>query len=272
MFRPLFGAAFIVALLAADASANYCPRVLHRATRLVVITVPGMDHTKATMHTFERASPAASWERRTEPEAAVVGARGIGWGHPFSGYARKDEPLKREGDQRTPAGIYRLASTFSFAKEKRADHLQLAPGKQFCVHDARSPRYGRIVDKAIAGEKTSGEDMATFPLYKRGVVIDYPPHRGEKAGSCIFLHVWGGEGVGTAGCVAMPEARVAHLQDWVGTRFGAIAVVTESAVERFKGCLPLGTYSSRHEAPASMPLRNPRRSANGDGRRAELSR
>ena len=249
MFRPLFVATFILALLAADASANYCPRVMQRATRLVIITVPDMNQTKATMHTFERASPAAVWARRTEPEPVVVGARGIGWGPTFSGYARKDEPAKREGDQRTPAGIYRLAATFSFTKESRAGHLQLVPGKQFCVRDASSPQYGRIVEKGNVSEMMSGEDMASFPLYKRGIVIDYPPHRGEKGGSCIFLHVWGGEGVGTAGCVAMPEERVEHLQSWVGTRLGVIAIVSESAVERFKGCLPL--------TPTALAMRRP---------------
>ena len=270
MIRPLFGAAFIVALLAVDASANYCPRALHRATRLVIITVPSMGSVKASMHTFERKSPAASWERRSEPEPAVVGAAGIGWGQTFASLAKKDEPVKREGDKRTPAGVFRLGPTFGFERQDIAGHVKLLPGKSFCVDDATSPQYGRIVDRSKAAEAKSGEDMATVPLNKRGIVVNYPALRGAKAGSCIFVHVWGGDSVGTAGCVALPEARVADLQKWSGTRFTAIAILAEDAAERFKGCLPLGTATSRHEEPAT-PLRNPRR-LQGDGRRAELSR
>lgn len=271
MFRPLFSAAFILALLAVDASANYCPRALHRATRLVIITVPNMASVKASMQTFARKSPAASWERRSEPEPAVVGAAGIGWGQTFASFAKKDEPIKREGDKRTPAGVFRLGPTFGFTAEKITGHVQLQPGKSFCVDDPGSSRYGQIVARSAARDAKSGEDMATFPLYKRGIVVNYPALRGAKAGSCIFVHVWSGESVGTASCVALPEARVADLQTWIGTGFTAIAIVSERAAERFKGCLPLGTATSRSEEPAP-PLPNPRRLGKGDGRRAEFSR
>ncbi len=271
MLRPLFAAAFVLALLAVDASANYCPRPLHRATRLVIITVPSMGSVKASMQTFERKSPAGSWVRRSEPEPAVVGVAGIGWGQTFASLAKKDEPLKREGDNRTPAGVFRLGPTFGFQMQNIAGHVKLLPGKSFCVDDATSPQYGHIVERSKAAEAKSGEDMAMSPLNKRGIVVIYPALRGAKAGSCIFVHVWGGDSVGTAGCVALPEERVADLQTWSGTGFTAIAILAEDATERFKGCLPLGTATSRHEEPAP-PEPNPRRLGKGDGRRAELSR
>jgi hypothetical protein len=47
------------ALCAGEAEAKYCPRVLYRATRIVVVTVPTMQSTAASVRTFERASPAA---------------------------------------------------------------------------------------------------------------------------------------------------------------------------------------------------------------------
>ncbi len=214
------------------------------------------------MRTFARKSPAASWMPQSTPEPAVVGARGIAWGHPFVSYAKGGEPIKQEGDKRTPAGLYRLGATFGFAKDDRPGHMQLAPGAQFCVHDPRSPHYGRIVTRAKAGETTSGEDMAAFPLYKRGIVIDYAPRPRAKAGSCIFLHIWGGEGVGTAGCVALPEERVAYLQDWTKGRHSVIAIVSEDTVARFGGCLPSETRVSRHEPPVALPLPNPLRRVN----------
>jgi hypothetical protein len=70
------------ALCAGEAEAKYCPRVLYRATRIVVVTVPNMQSTAASVRTFERASPASRWERRGDSEPAVAGIKGIAWGNP----------------------------------------------------------------------------------------------------------------------------------------------------------------------------------------------
>jgi D-alanyl-D-alanine dipeptidase len=236
-------------LLAPAAHARSCVPVLDRATRLLVVTVPDMNTANAAVRMFERASPAASWSARGTPEPAVIGARGIAWGHPFTSHAQRGEPTKQEGDQRTPAGIYHLGATFGVAKSRRPNYLHLTPGANFCVEDVRSPLYGRIVPRSTAGKKLSGADMAAIPNYRRGLVIDYPPNRATKAGSCIFVHIWSGEGVGTAGCVALPEARVADLQEWIKGHHAAIAVVSEDIATRFGGCLPPSSRVSLGDVP-----------------------
>ena len=255
-------AVFAVSFGGAQAEAKRCPRVLDRATRLIVVTVPDMSATKAEMRTYERASPAAHWGLKTGAEPAVIGARGIGWGTKFVHMQRGDEPIKQEGDKRSPAGIYRFGATFGFEAAKRAGHMQLEPGKQFCVDDLRSPHYGRIVKKSVAGEGVSGEDMATFPQFKHGIVVDYPPRRDKKAGSCIFLHVWQGAGVGTAGCVALPEERVSFLQSWAASRNTVIAILEQEAIARFDGCVPDPAGVSASMRPV-VPQPNPRRVAAG---------
>ncbi len=251
MLRVILAIALGVAALTSEAAAGSCPGDLGVATRLVLVVVPAMDATKAVMHTFERDTPAASWRRSSEPEPCVVGARGMAWGEPFRSFARGDEPIKREGDLRTPAGIYRFGAGFGFAKTNRPGYLYLTPGANFCVDDPRSRLYGRIVPQSTAGKKVSGEDMAAFPLNKRGLVINFPPNREAKAGSCIFVHIWGGESVGTAGCVALPEPRVAYLQDWARKRqYSVIAMLPERALSRFDDCLPaLDTNSDAERAP-----------------------
>ena len=79
--------------------------------------------------------------------------------------------------------------------------------------------------------------MGAEPLYRRGLVIDYRSDAAAKAGSCIFLHVWRGPGHGTAGCVALPEGRVAALQDFLAEG-SVIAILPDSAFDRFRSCLP----------------------------------
>ena len=264
--------ALLLLSIAAPAMATtYCPRVLHRATRLVVVTVPTMEATSAKMRTFTRKSPSAAWTPQSSAETAVVGAQGIAWGHPYASYAKRGEPIKKEGDQRSPAGLYRLGATFGFAKDARQGHLQLKPGAHLCVHDPKSKLYGRIVSKDKAGANADGEDMGTFPLYKRGILVDYAPRRHAKAGSCIFVHIWGGEGVGTAGCVAMPEERVAHLQEWTEGRHAVLAIVSEDTMARFGRCLP-STAVSAHKGPVVLPQRKPENPETPSGRRASLGR
>lgn len=253
-------AVFAVTLSAGSAEALRCPRVLDRATRLIIVTVPNMSTTAAQMRTYERASPAASWEAKSSAEPAVVGARGIGWGAPFAHLRKSKEPLKAEGDMRAPAGIYRLASSFGFDKASHAGHMQLKPGMNFCVEDVQSAYYGMIVRRTAVEKKTSGEDMSSIPQMKRGLLIDYPPRRYSKAGSCIFLHVWRGGGVGTAGCVALPEERVKFLQSWATSRHTVIAILEERAFPRFQGCLPSPDGPVSAKLPVA-PQPDPRRVA-----------
>ena len=90
-----------------------------------------MTSVKATLHTFERKTPAdAAWQRSGPPETAVVGAAGIGWSEDFDYLAKKDEPVKREGDKRTPAGIFRVAGPFGFEASKVSGYTKLQPGTQ----------------------------------------------------------------------------------------------------------------------------------------------
>jgi L,D-peptidoglycan transpeptidase YkuD (ErfK/YbiS/YcfS/YnhG family) len=251
--------------------ATYCPRVLHRATRFIVVTVPSMSSVKATVHTFERKTPAdAVWQRSGPPEAAVVGSAGIGWSADYNYLAKKDEPTKREGDMRTPAGIFRVAGPFGFEPEKLPRYTKLVKGDSFCVDDPTSTLYGKIVNKRIAKLTKSSEDISANPGMKRGMLVDYPARRGAKAGSCIFLHVWNGDSAGTNARIAMPEDRLTVLQNWSAQGFTAIAIVSEDAASRFKGCLPINAATAKAQEPAVLPEPNPRR-LQSKNQRAELT-
>jgi hypothetical protein len=112
--------------------------------------------------------------------------------------------------------------------------------------------------------------MSAVPGFKRALMVDYPARRGAKAGSCIFIHVWGGAEAGTKARIGMPEERVSVLQEWSSKGFTAIAVLSEEAAPRFKGCLPLNSATSKNEQPATMPEPHPRRAPKDQ--RAELAR
>lgn len=242
---------------------SYCPRPIHRATRLMVVTVDSMDANKAELRTFVRKNPADRWTKAGEPQAAVVGANGIGWGHTYLAFRRGSEPVKEEGDERTPAGIYRIGAMFGFAKDKRPNYVQLTPGRQFCVEDTSSPYYGQIIPQSSVSKNTLGQKMASEQQFRRGLFIDYPPRPAFKAGSCIFVQVWRGEGIATSAHVGLPEESILRLQDWAAGHFMAIAIMQKAALPRFRRCLP-SLDGAPQAGPIALPLPDPRHHAARD--------
>lgn len=215
-----------------------CPPALSAATRLIVVTAADMNKPGALLTTFERATPAAAWVSTGPLREAVVGLNGLAWGVAFRHLAKPGEPLKQEGDKRSPIGIYPVGASFGFDASARPGHVALEKDRHICVEDVRSPHYGRIVDRGDISPGIKFDQMRDEPLYRSGLFVDYPADATVKGGSCIFIHVWRKPGQGTAGCVAMDEVDVAALQDWASAAPTAIAILAKPVAPRFAGCLP----------------------------------
>jgi len=221
----------------AAARAQSCPAPLANAKRLVLVTAPGMNDIAATMRLYERASAKEPWRALDATEPATIGKAGMGWSQFFLKLARRGEPLKVEGDKRTPAGIYPIGRSFGILASSRPDYLHVTPDT-ICVHDPSSPAYNTIASRARVGPAVGAENMSRIlPMYRRGLMVDYPTDARKQAGSCIFIHVWRSPTTGTAGCVAVPEPRVEALQDFAAG--GAVlAILPRGALDRLPGCLP----------------------------------
>jgi D-alanyl-D-alanine dipeptidase len=156
------------------------------------------------------------------------------------------EPLKKEGDGRAPAGIFRLTTAFGFASRlgphASLPFTQITPAVE-CVDDQNSRFYNRIVKRTnVAVDWKSSEQMSAYGAqYKWGIVVDYnsaPSIAG--AGSCIFLHVWSGAGHGTAGCTAMPETNITKLIDWLSPQKHPVLVqMPRTAFSRYGAAMRL---------------------------------
>ena len=235
--RAALAVTLVAGLMGCDSPVS-CPPEMADAKQLVVVDAPSMDGPKATIRTYQRPDVSSPWMPTGKARPAVVGAKGVAWGWGFHDAAKHGEPLKVEGDKRTPAGIFPLGATFGFEPRPAARHMTLAPGKHLCVDDVKSPHYSRIVTAEIAGGGTSGEKMWEIEVYKRGIVVDYKTDRVARAGSCIFVHIWAGPDQGTSGCVAAHERDVVALQAIAEGGEAMIAVLPDGARERFAGCVP----------------------------------
>jgi D-alanyl-D-alanine dipeptidase len=146
-----------------------------------------------------------------------VGRKGMAWG---SGLHPEPANLKKEGDGKSPAGVFSLGTAFGFTpfQDLKLPYLLIKEGIQ-AVDDPRSRYYNTIVE-AMQTEDIdwkSAEIMTAYPdLYKWGIVVNHNVSPTiPQDGSCIFIHVWQGNGEGTAGCTTMAEKDLCEILTWL---------------------------------------------------------
>jgi D-alanyl-D-alanine dipeptidase len=192
-----------------------------KADKLLVVTTPDWNAVRGTLTRYERVQ--GKWSQLGQPVSIVVGKSGLGWTPALP--PDPSAPAKKEGDGRSPAGIFPLTQTFGFADALAGarDYLPLSPTIE-CVDDVHSTHYAHIVDRnKVKVDWNSSEKMREISLYKWGVVVPYNMTKTKPgAGSCIFLHIAPASGNGTAGCTAMPEANIEEIVRWIGK--GAVLV------------------------------------------------
>jgi L,D-peptidoglycan transpeptidase YkuD (ErfK/YbiS/YcfS/YnhG family) len=123
---------------------------------------------------------------------------------------------KREGDKKTPKGIYSFGDFFGKADAAYSHwKYKTVTVADKWIDDPTHPDY----NKWIGGETTakSYENLwREDGLYDPAAVIDYnrsPIVPGR--GSAIFMHVWRGPIFGTAGCVAMKKENLEKVLHWM---------------------------------------------------------
>jgi L,D-peptidoglycan transpeptidase YkuD (ErfK/YbiS/YcfS/YnhG family) len=207
------------------------PRPLWNSLQAIVVTATGWSSAQASLQGYERSHPDRPWRAVGKKIPAAIGRHGLAWGTGLHPSASPKDPVKREGDGRAPAGIFRLGMAFGYADLKAMSWVRL-PYRQatpdlLCIDDPSSSFYNRIVDKRQG--KTvwkSYEDMLRPDgQYRLGIVVEHnadPVVPGN--GSCIFLHIWAGPGVGTSGCTAMAEEDLAALLRWLSPRANPVLV------------------------------------------------
>jgi D-alanyl-D-alanine dipeptidase len=215
------------------------------STQMIVVTTPDWNSVQGRMQMWERTLDGRSWRPASDAFRIVVGKNGMAWG---SGIVSPDnvrvetDPVKREGDGRSPAGVFQLGTAFGYAPEPLAGmmlpYLSLTSSTE-CVDDVDSRSYNRIVDRAKekVDWKSSEHMRDVGEAYRWGIVVNHngianpegasPPVHG--GGSCIFLHIWKDATHGTAGCTAMEPANIEVLLRWLDPKRKPLLVQLPSA-------------------------------------------
>lgn len=204
--------------------------------QLILVTTRDWDAVGGTLRRFERRNSKAEWRQVGDAIPVVVGRSGLGWGAGLN-TETGDGPSKKEGDGKSPAGVFSLGTAFGFAQASEAAWLKLPytplDDATECVDDTNSRRYNLIVERGDAGDVDwkSSERMREVSGYRWGVVVEHNASpRVPGRGSCIFLHIWSGPSNGTAGCTAMEQSNLEATLRWLDAKKNPVLVQLPEAV------------------------------------------
>lgn len=207
------------------------------AGQLVLVTIDGWDATRGTLRRYAR-DDGRGWQQVGVAEPVVIGRTGAAWGlglndRPAGG------PEKREGDGRSPAGVFTLGDAFGYAPTATTGlRYDAMDAGDYCVDSSHSPLYNRIVDTADAGADIVHQ--STEPMrrdlhaggdqrYRLGFVIGHNVKATPQGGSCIFGHLWQSPDSTTTGCTAMAPGTMEALLGWLDARRRPIFVLLPRA-------------------------------------------
>lgn len=178
-------------------------RCVRRSEQVIMVITNNLKDTRANLETFERIN--GTWKRSFGPIPAQIGTKGFVYN-------------KTEGDSKSPAGAY----TIGFAFGKHENPGTLLPYRQttendFWVDDIDSPYYNTWQVGPSKGRWKSAEALRPEAgYYDYAVVINYnTADRIPGKGSAIFLHVWEGEDIPTAGCISIEYNSLVKIICWL---------------------------------------------------------
>lgn len=190
----------------------------------VVVTTKDWNEAQGAAQLFERKDTKAKWKAVGKSFPIVIGKNGFALANGMPDKLSKMDvvrPFKKEGDGKSPAGIFALTSAFgSMIKPDfvKLPYTQLEEWTE-CIDDAKSTHYNKIVDRMQVGVydwKSSEKMLEVGEQYELGVFVAYNSSPVVKEnGSCIFLHVWKDAASGTAGCTAMERANMEKILGWL---------------------------------------------------------
>lgn len=221
------------------------------SSQIIVVSNEKESQSKATVEAYEKTSN--GWIKSLPPMSAVIGKNGF-------------SQMKREGDLKAPAGIFRIGTAFGMPD---TPSITMLPYKSttindYWVDDVWSPDYNKWV--RYSGDpyaKWKSFEKLRITRYKFAFVIEYnmnPIIRGN--GSAIFFHIWKGSNISTSGCTAVSETNILKLLSWLKPDKNPIIIQgTKTMISNmlksagYKALYPIKAMVNNNEVPFDVPPR-----------------
>jgi L,D-peptidoglycan transpeptidase YkuD (ErfK/YbiS/YcfS/YnhG family) len=187
--------------------------------QLVLVIIPDWNADHGSLRTYARSG--TGWRAVNAAQAVTIGHAGAAWGLGLN-ETHGDGPIKREGDGRSAAGVFRIGEAFGYGSHAdTALAYRALQASDYCIDVDGSPRYNQIVDGNTVDVTGSTEPMRRDlhvngdQRYRLGFVIEHNAAGKRGAGSCIFAHLWKSPTDATTGCTAMSDGTMEHLLAWL---------------------------------------------------------
>lgn len=185
--------------------------------QLLVVTTKDWSSPNGKLQRYEKHDN--TWGKVGKAIDIKLGRNGLGWGIGLHDIPEDAKIIKKEGDGKAPAGIFRLKQAFGYAPFKINYPYKVYKETDHCVDDVNSIYYNKIVDSTKIERDYKSHERMKFPkdYYRYGIVVD---HNGitkgamskRGAGSCIFIHI---KKIPTAGCTVMNESEIQEIIKWL---------------------------------------------------------
>ena len=223
VFYSLYASVFVTDAHSIDIEAKAASFKINKSSQLLLVTNNHSSSFVVKVSALEKQG--GKWEKVWESFNGVIGK---------NGFAKPGE--KREGDGKTPSGIFSLKTTFGYNEliKTKMPYRQASPDDLW-IDDVNAEDYNRWVKKddtqAVSYERMKRDDN----LYKYGIIIEYNTNPVIKSyGSAIFFHVWRGGNMATEGCVAVSEENIIRILSWLDPQATPLIIMgAESIIERF---------------------------------------
>ncbi|MEZ4775668.1 MAG: hypothetical protein R3D00_20980 [Bacteroidia bacterium] len=208
--------------------------------QLLIVTTKDWDAVPGTLRRF--AWKEGQWQEVTPAIEVVVGKKGMGWGKGVKDFTKYEGPVKREGDLKSPAGIFTLGTAFGYASKSAVNWIKTeyhpVTALTMCIEDGKSAHYNQILDEGTARADWNSTDhmLRKDDLYEWGMFVEHnSPSPAAGGGSCIFLHVAQINDDGTAGCTAMAKPLMLEILHWIDAAESPLLVqVPEDQYAKFQ--------------------------------------
>lgn len=205
-----------------------------KTKQLLVVTTENWSTPTGSLQRYERDDQ--SWKKVGKVIDIKLGRNGLGWGIGLHKVPKDAKFIKKEGDGKAPAGIFKLEQAFGYAPFKINYPYEVYKETDHCVDDVNSKYYNKIVASTKIDRDYKSHERMKFPkdYYKYGIVVD---HNGitngvtskKGAGSCIFIHI---KDIPTAGCTVMSESEIQEVLRWLDPKAEPLLVQgTDKIVE-----------------------------------------
>jgi zinc D-Ala-D-Ala dipeptidase len=204
---------FLLMFFSAGVSAIAVSQI-ETADKIVITIGSEWESNGGTMYMFDRKGN--GWSEYDEPFSVSFGKNGMAWDDKNNDYVNNDN-IKKEGDDKSPAGIFAFGALYGFESIPPAGVLypyhQITPQTK-CIDDGSSKLYNQVTEEdSLTKDWKSDEEMhKIYPDYKYVLIVEHNKENVPGNGSCIFFHI---NNIPTTGCTSMDEDSMLKFLRWL---------------------------------------------------------